>query len=193
MEIYFIRHGESEGNATDTHAGWAPIDLTEKGRQQAEHTRLLVKDLHFDAIYVSDVKRAQQTASIVFPNEKYIYVPLLREMNNTSMRGKNKEQMLSLCGEEYLRCRAAFDYAPLGMDCESSAHLMQRVAELLRFFEQQPCETCAAVCHAGLIRAVAAHIIGFPTHTPPLRCDNASVSAIVKRNGLWQIRLWNAT
>lgn len=193
MEVYLIRHGESEGNAQGRHAGWAPISLTEKGRQQAENARKLVENVHFDAIYVSDIRRAQETASIVFPRKPYIYVPLMREMNNTTMRGKTKEEMIALCGDTYLQCRAAFDYAPLGMDCESGAHLKQRAGELLRFFEKQNLETAAAVCHAGLIRACAAAILGTPTHNPPLACDNASVCVLRLYKGSWHIKSWNVT
>ncbi|MBQ9407927.1 MAG: histidine phosphatase family protein [Clostridia bacterium] len=193
MQIYFIRHGESEGNKNNTHAGWAPIDLTEKGRQQAAMARELVKGIAFDAVFVSDVKRAQQTASIVFPNARYTYVPLMREMNNTTMRGKTREEMYALCGEKYLACRRAFDYAPLNMDCESGAHLKQRAGELLRFFEAQKVETAAAVCHAGLIRACAAFILNTPDHNPPLYCDNASVCVIEQYKGRWHIRSWNVT
>ena len=191
MEIYLIRHGESEGNARDMHAGWAPISLTERGRQQAARARMLVDSVHFDAIYVSDIKRAQETADIVFPNRSYIYVPLLREMNNTAMRGKNREEMVALCGEKYLNCRAAFDYAPLGMDCESGMHLRQRAGELLSFFEKQKAETAAAVCHAGIIRACAALILKTPTHNPPLICDNASVCVLMFSRETWRIKSWN--
>ena len=35
MKLYRIRHGESESNASDTHSGWSPVDLTPKGREQA--------------------------------------------------------------------------------------------------------------------------------------------------------------
>ena len=193
MKLYMIRHGESESNASDTHSGWSPVDLTPKGREQARLTALLLKDRRFDRIYVSDVKRAQQTASIVFPNEKYVYLPLVREMNNTSMRGKNKAEMEALYGEKYLECRKAFDYAPLGMDCESGAHFLARAGEALRFFEAQGLERIAAVCHAGIIRACAAYILSSPTHNPPLTCDNASVSVFEYKSGLWRVRAWNVT
>ena len=39
MDLYMIRHGESLANFTGTHAGWAPVPLTEKGEAQAEAAR----------------------------------------------------------------------------------------------------------------------------------------------------------
>ncbi|MBO4297611.1 MAG: histidine phosphatase family protein, partial [Clostridia bacterium] len=29
MEVYLIRHGESEANAGGVHSGWMPVSLTE--------------------------------------------------------------------------------------------------------------------------------------------------------------------
>ena len=191
MELYMIRHGESESNAADTHSGWSPVSLTEKGVLQAEAAARLLRSVRFDQIFVSDVKRAQQTADVIFPNRKYIYLPLMREMNNTSMRGKTKEDMEALFGEAYLSCRRRFDYAPLGIDCESGAHFLGRAKEVLDFFARQQGETIAAVSHAGLIRACAACVLGTPTHNPPLACDNASVSVFELRNGKWRLRAWN--
>lgn len=39
MDLYMIRHGESLANFTDTHAGWAPVPLTETGEAQAAAAR----------------------------------------------------------------------------------------------------------------------------------------------------------
>ncbi len=123
MDLYMIRHGESLANFTDTHAGWAPVPLTEKGEAQAEAARRHVRNLTFDRLYVSDVRRAQQTADILFPGVPRTFNTIIREINNTSMRGKTCDDMTALYGERYLACRKNFDYAPLGIDCESGAHM----------------------------------------------------------------------
>ena len=72
MDLYMIRHGESLANFTGTHAGWAPVPLTEKGEAQAEAARRHVRNLTFDRLYVSDVRRAQQTADILFPGVPHV-------------------------------------------------------------------------------------------------------------------------
>ena len=61
MDLYMIRHGESLANFTGTHAGWAPVPLTEKGEAQAEAARRHVRNLTFDRLYVSDVRRRRRT------------------------------------------------------------------------------------------------------------------------------------
>ena len=193
MEVYMIRHGEREANAAGEHSGWSPVSLTAKGREEAQRTAHLLKDLRFDRVFVSDVRRAQQTARILFPDAVFTFVPMMREINNTSMRGMTGEKMTALFGEKYLDCRRKFDYAPLGMDCESGGHLKQRAGQLLRFFEAQGCEKIAAVCHAGIIRACAACVLDTPTHNPCLSCGNASVNVFELRDGAWRIVKWNVT
>ena len=193
MDVYMIRHGESEANKNGTHSGWAPVNLTEEGVAQAESTAKLLEKHSFERVYVSDIKRAQKTAKILFPREDFVYLTLLREINNTKMRGKTKEDMLRLFPELYPSCRREFDYSPLGLDCESRAHLRQRAGEMLRFFEAQPYAKIAAVCHAGLIGAAAACVLNTPNHNPPLLCDNASVSIFTYESGQWWIKAWNIT
>ncbi len=195
MDVYMIRHGESQANRDGTHSGWSPVDLTEKGVSQARATAELLKKQSFDRVYVSDVKRAQQTAKVIFPNEPFVYCALLREINNTKMRGKSAEDMLKLFPDIYPACRREFDYSPLGWDCESRAHLRQRAGQLLKFFENERRENgfekIAAVCHAGLLGACAACVLDTPTHNPPMLCDNASVSVLTFDGKEWLIKAWN--
>lgn len=192
MDVYMIRHGESESNADGTHAGWAPVRLTEKGRAQAAMARRYVETLSFDRLFVSDVLRAQQTADIIFPGMARTFLPIAREMNNTNMRGKTPAQMAALYPEIYPACRAEFDYAPLGMDCESRDHFSDRAQSLLDMMAALPdANRVAVVSHAGLIRAAAARILGLPHHTRELMCHNASISVFHLDESGWRVRMWN--
>lgn len=74
MRITFIRHGESEGNASgliDTKTP-GPV-LTEKGRQEAQAVADLLGDNNYDAIYASQMVRTQQTAA---PMSAYLGLPI---------------------------------------------------------------------------------------------------------------------
>ena len=59
--IYLIRHGESEGNKLNLFLGHTDLDITEKGHAQAEKTAEFLQNIHVDAIYSSDLKRAYNT------------------------------------------------------------------------------------------------------------------------------------
>jgi len=67
MEILFLRHGESEGNAAARMQGRRDYPLTALGREQAAQagTFLHRSGLSFAAAYVSPLARAFETAEIV--------------------------------------------------------------------------------------------------------------------------------
>jgi broad specificity phosphatase PhoE len=60
------------------------VEITENGIQQALKTREEVKDLNFDVILVSTLRRALQTCSIIFKghhsNAPIIVEPAFREI-----------------------------------------------------------------------------------------------------------------
>lgn len=70
MELYIIRHGKTYWNEQRKIQGWADIDLTEEGRDVARETAEALKDVHFDAIYASPLKRAYDTACILKGDRK---------------------------------------------------------------------------------------------------------------------------
>lgn len=63
-DIYFVRHGETEENATHTHQAY-DTDLSEKGIQQAEHVARYLKKLNPKALLTSPFPRARQTAEVI--------------------------------------------------------------------------------------------------------------------------------
>jgi probable phosphoglycerate mutase len=65
-EILLLRHGQSEGNEGGRFGGHGPTPLTALGRRQAEAAaRALAGEGPLDAIFASDLVRAQQTAEPV--------------------------------------------------------------------------------------------------------------------------------
>lgn len=74
MRITFVRHGESEGNASgliDTKTP-GPV-LTQKGQQQAQAVVGKLGDNNYDAIYASQMVRTQLTAA---PMSQYLGLPI---------------------------------------------------------------------------------------------------------------------
>lgn len=65
-KVYFIRHGESTSNERNIFAGVLDVELTAFGRLQARRAGfdLKNKDVKFDVVYVSHMKRARQTCEI---------------------------------------------------------------------------------------------------------------------------------
>ena len=63
VKLVFARHGESEWNKANLFTGWADVDLSEKGTQQAIDAGKLIKEagIEFDQAYTSVLKRAIKT------------------------------------------------------------------------------------------------------------------------------------
>ncbi len=60
--LYIARHGESEWNTLGKWTGWTDVSLTEKGKNDARMVgESFLKDIAFDAVYTSDLKRTHET------------------------------------------------------------------------------------------------------------------------------------
>jgi broad specificity phosphatase PhoE len=64
-ELYFVRHGQSEGNRDGVMQGREPSRLTETGRLQAEEAGQWFKDKSIDLVLSSPLTRAYETAEII--------------------------------------------------------------------------------------------------------------------------------
>ena len=65
MDIYLIRHGETDWNKTKRLQGVTDIPLNACGIELAEKTAEGLKDVPFDRIYTSPLIRAKKTAEII--------------------------------------------------------------------------------------------------------------------------------
>lgn len=65
MELYIIRHGETEWNNEKRLQGRSDIELNSYGIELAQITSEALKEVEFDLIYSSPLKRAYKTAEIL--------------------------------------------------------------------------------------------------------------------------------
>jgi broad specificity phosphatase PhoE len=68
--IYIVRHGETEHNINEIIQGQIDSPLTEKGKKQAKARAEDLKNMHFDAIFSSDLGRTVQTSQILKINRQ---------------------------------------------------------------------------------------------------------------------------
>ena len=68
MEIFVVRHGQTEWNALEKLQGQTDIELNEVGREQAQITGEQIKNENIDLIITSPLKRARETAEIINKN-----------------------------------------------------------------------------------------------------------------------------
>lgn len=95
MQIYFVRHAQSEANVLRVISNRdLPHPLTALGRQQAEALARSLTDVPLVAIYSSSVVRAAQTAEIVaaFKGLPVEIADALREPDCGIMEGRGDEE-----------------------------------------------------------------------------------------------------
>jgi len=91
IEIVYFVHGATDDNVTHCSSGWKDLTLNEIGIKQAESLSTNIKNEKFDLVVCSDLKRAVQSAGIVFKNTKVIYDSRIRECNYGDFNGKESK------------------------------------------------------------------------------------------------------
>lgn len=114
--LVLVRHGESEWNAKGLWTGWTDIGLSDKGREEAKKAGGALKDITFDAAFVSKLKRAKETLEEMESVWGHKIIPLyedqaLNERDYGDLTGKNKWAIKEEYGEEqFLQWRRGWDF-----------------------------------------------------------------------------------
>ena len=61
MELYLLRHAETEWSRLDRHTSTIDLSLTERGREQAAQLAKKIEGISFEEVYTSPMKRAVET------------------------------------------------------------------------------------------------------------------------------------
>lgn len=180
--LFFIRHGQSDGNAEGRFGGHSPTPLSGLGRKQAEHTARALEKERIDFIYSSDLLRAVQTAS---PLAERLGV----EVNKTSaFRERNVGVLEGLTFEESKQRYPKDYYALVNRDInhvitggESYRQLLRRGTRAIReILSAHRGRNVAIFSHTGAICYLTLHMIGAITRqtvqTPWLVTSNCGIN-----------------
>ena len=208
-EFYFIRHGESESNATPGFAAGANYDsaLTSRGVEQAKllGARLKREGVKFDRVYSSSLDRAKKTARHMLDamGETERSVPAVDdivEQKALGWRGVPVEEVFTPENVAYIMSKGPDFIPPQG---ESLRMVRRRVSGWVEseiiYNEELVSEnrelTVAVVGHGTASRCLFQYIMGF--NDPLLwriAIDNTSISRFVfDRHGWSVVRLNDAS
>jgi broad specificity phosphatase PhoE len=93
LELWLIRHGETDWNHIRRWQGHTDIPLNAAGIRQAATLARRLQRQTFDAVYSSDLGRTRATAALAMPGATPILDPRLREMHFGSFEGKSWSEM----------------------------------------------------------------------------------------------------
>ncbi|MGZ4257759.1 MAG: histidine phosphatase family protein [Gaiellaceae bacterium] len=150
--ILLVRHGETDWNLTRRLQGHSDRPLNETGREQARGLAAELAEEDLDAVYSSDLSRAEGTARIVAGARglDVTVLPELRERHFGSWEGLTDEEI-------HERFPGELADGVLG-DGESRDELDRRILRALsRIADEHPEATVLVVSHGGPLRAVLRH------------------------------------
>lgn len=173
MNLFVIRHGQTEWNVLKKMQGSADIPLNDKGLEQAKITKSNLDNVDIDLIFCSPLIRARQTAEIINSDRKLniIFDHRLKERNYGEFEGK---------------CKSTFNYNDfwaysknLNYDkAENVQEFFKRIYDFLdEIKENYPNNNVLIVTHAGVVRAIECYVNGMMSDEEigTFLPDNASV------------------
>lgn len=183
MQIYIVRHGETDANKKGYAQGWTDGPLNENGHKLAEITGQGMKGIRFDHCISSPLIRAMETAEIILKesgNSVSVSVDeRIKEMNFGNL------EMMSIRDEKVVRFleKPVFDYR--FPDGESIADVMNRTQEFLKgLITKDDGKTYLVSTHGCALRAMLNFLYEDPDdywhgHVP----YNCCVNIIEAKNG----------
>lgn len=182
MNIYLVRHGETDWNSLRKYQGRIDIELNEKGIGEAHLAGKKLKDYGIDCIYSSTLKRAMKTAEIInrYANTGEITTTEeIIELNLGEWEGKTWGEIQ----EEYKEFLTTWMTNRVKVKIpggESYGDAEIRGINFLRnLVNSCSCENVVVVSHGALIAAVLCSILSIDAnHEGNFRVDNCSLNHI---------------
>jgi broad specificity phosphatase PhoE len=165
--IVLVRHGETVWHAENRYAGSTEVDLTERGRVQAEALARWAARANIGYLYTSPMGRAQATARPVAAalGLRPIEDTRLRELHFGQGEGLTSEEMRQQFPEQYeaFRRNPVDDYLPGGEDpCAAIARGRAALEEIAAAAGLNA--RVLIVTHNTLIRLLLCDLLGIPLH-----------------------------
>ncbi|MDT8717351.1 histidine phosphatase family protein [Clostridium sp. 19966] len=158
MNLYLIRHGQTDGNLKRRYIGSSEDELSMQGIGEIEKAKRLIYGVCFDRVFSSKRKRALDSAKILFDGE-IVSDSRLNERDFGIFENKTYEE---LC-DKYPAEKKAWeenwiDYKiPEG---ESVKEVYDRVMDFMKTLEKADYKNCLVVTHGGIIRLIYCYILG---------------------------------
>lgn len=96
-KLILCRHGQSEWNAKNLFTGWADVELSEQGYNEARISgeKLLKQNIEIDVVYTSLLTRAIETTYLLLKHSHQLWIPVyktwrLNERHYGGLQGKIK-------------------------------------------------------------------------------------------------------
>lgn len=189
VELWLVRHGETEWSLSGAHTSRTDLPLTEQGRRRAVELGGFLKQTAFAQVLVSPMQRAQETCAIANLAGQSTIDEDLREWDYGESEGKTTAEMRAKYGNP--KWSVWTDEIVGG---ETLAHVGQRAdAVIARALDSAASGTKIALfAHAHILRILAARWVGLaPGGGALLGLGTGSVSVLGWERETRVIAHWN--
>jgi alpha-ribazole phosphatase len=158
MNLYLIRHGQTDSNTQGRFLGSFEDGLSPHGINEIKKSKELIRDIRFDKIFSSEKNRAIDSAKILVDKE-IVYDARLNERDFGIFENKTYKE---ICDNYPVEQKAWeenwIDYKiPKG---ESVREVYDRIIEFMKMLEKENYENCLVVSHGGIIKLIYCYILG---------------------------------
>lgn len=156
LTLLLVRHGQTAWNRAQRFQGQSDVPLDETGMAQIEKVARRLSQEMLDAIYTSDLSRAQMTARAIAANHTcpVIIDPRLRELSFGEWEGLTYTEIASRFPDQLKSWEQdPFRNAPPGG--ETVSHLADRVDAVLRDLRaRHAMQTVVIAAHGGPLQTL---------------------------------------
>lgn len=171
MDLYVVRHGQTEENKVSMMQGNMDTLLNETGRNQALEARKKLDGVKIDLIISSPKKRALETAQIISNGE----VPIITDdrllsRDHGEFEGKTRYEVDL---EDYWNIKINRQYER----AESVGHMFERIDSLLKDIKKNYSDkTVLIATHSGICRILYYYFNGIPESGSLLEYESTNCS-----------------
>ncbi|HFI0696002.1 TPA: histidine phosphatase family protein [Streptococcus suis] len=186
MKIYFVRHGKTEWNLEGRFQGYSGDSaLLPESYQDLEKLGKYLSEIPFDAIFSSDLQRAQVTAQEIAKVNHHcqtvLATPQLREWNFGRLEGSKMAIFRAIYPKQAWALKHNLDLFDNDLfEAESVRQVTQRMVDFVQSLKGQNMETILIVSHGAFLTASIHRLLGFPPAQLRHRggLDNVSISIL---------------
>lgn len=181
---YLIRHGETDFNKKRFFYGKADVSINETGKEQASRIHQLMKGRAISRIYTSQLKRTQETAAIIFPDQIPTAYKALNERDFGLWEGRTANEIQTafpLVWEEWLE--SPFDVTP--SKAEPFQKFKDRVHSVVKEIRESADAEIAIVGHLGVLRLIYQYLVDGDADFWSIDIPQGTV-LLLDDNGSWE-------
>ena len=184
MNVFAIRHGETEWSLSGQHTGTTDIPLTDKGRPLAERMRPALAREAFALVLCSPMQRSRETCALTGLGDKAVIDADLAEWNYGQYEGLTPKQIQER-RPGWLIFR---DGCPGGESPEQVGVRVDRVIERARAAQGD----VALFAHGHVLRVLAARWIGQPAGSGQhFLLDTGTLCILGYYHDIPAVKVWN--